>query len=109
MFKATKRGGGSVFDVTGTPTNRPVTVSEDECLCGLSEEEMVTNGDKFSKNVRNESWLTLLEVNFLKILRTIMFQQLLTPLRFFNHFKYNNVYFNLNKFLYFSGMKESLI
>lgn len=44
---------------------------------------MVTSGDKFSKNVRNESWLTLLEVNFLKIFRTIMFQQLLTLLRFF--------------------------
>lgn len=71
---------------------------------------MVTSGDKFSKNVRNESWLTLLEVNFLKIFRTIMFQQLLTLLRFFfNYSKYDNVYFNLNKFLYFSGMKESLL
>lgn len=83
MFKATKRGGGSVFDVTGTPTNRRHGFRGRVCLCGLSEKEMVTSGDKFSKNVRNESWLTLLEVNFLKIFRTIMFQQLLTLLRFF--------------------------
>lgn len=57
---------------------------------------------KLVNTYRSEFFLNFENNYFLAIINPVF-------LRFLNYSKYNNVYFNLNKFLYFSGMKESLL